>query len=169
MFEYMYEWLTIAATERLSQMSEIQSFLGEVNLAIRKASNRPPPVNSMQWWHPQFLQPAQMFAGPMPADECATLIAKYGPFDEPVRDTAILDPDYVGTLKLAGINWSLQILFCWATSAPVLVTHTTDPEMKSGIAPSVPPASSVLLLPAMAQDAHVPLAQTSMTLSWILV
>jgi hypothetical protein len=31
----------------------------------------------------------------MPVDECATLVAQYGPFDKPVEDSAILDPDYV--------------------------------------------------------------------------
>ena len=38
-FEYAYQWLTIAATERASQSTEIQSLLDEVNLAIRKAGN----------------------------------------------------------------------------------------------------------------------------------
>jgi len=51
-FEYTYQWLTIATTEHLSQMAEIQLLLGEVNLAIREAGNKPPPGNSVQWWHP---------------------------------------------------------------------------------------------------------------------
>jgi hypothetical protein len=48
-----------------------------------------------------------------------------------------------------------------------LMTHITDPDskMESGVAPSVPPASSMLPLPAAAQDAHASLAQTSATLS----
>ena len=51
-FEYTYQWLTIATTEHLSQMAEIQLLLGEVNLAIHEAGNKPPPGNSVQWWHP---------------------------------------------------------------------------------------------------------------------
>jgi hypothetical protein len=42
MFEYAYQWLTTATTERASQLTEIQSLLDEVNLAIHKAGNRPP-------------------------------------------------------------------------------------------------------------------------------
>jgi hypothetical protein len=42
MFEYVYQWLTIATTEWASQSTEIQSLLDEVNLAIREAANRPP-------------------------------------------------------------------------------------------------------------------------------
>jgi len=34
----------------------------------------------------------------MPADERATLVAQYGPFDEPVEDSAILDPNYIGAI-----------------------------------------------------------------------
>jgi hypothetical protein len=47
------------------------------------------------------------------------------------------------------------------------MTHITDldSEMESGVAPSMPPASSVLPLPATAQDAHASLAQTSATSS----
>jgi len=47
------------------------------------------------------------------------------------------------------------------------MTHITDldSKMESGVAPSVPPASSMLPLPAAAQDAHASLAQTSATLS----
>jgi len=41
-FEYVYQWLTTATTERASQSTEIQLLLDEVNLAIRKASNRLP-------------------------------------------------------------------------------------------------------------------------------
>ena len=49
-FEYMYQWLTTAATQWPSQTAEIQSLLGEVNLAICEAGNRPPPGNGVQWW-----------------------------------------------------------------------------------------------------------------------
>jgi len=47
------------------------------------------------------------------------------------------------------------------------MTRITDPdsEMESGVAPSAPPASSALSLPATAQDAHASLAQTSATSS----
>jgi len=47
------------------------------------------------------------------------------------------------------------------------MTHITDPDskMESGVAPSVPPASSMLPLLAAAQDAHASLAQTSATSS----
>jgi len=41
-FEYVYQWLTTATTERASQSTEIQSLLDEVNLTIRKAGNRLP-------------------------------------------------------------------------------------------------------------------------------
>jgi len=92
------------------------------------------------------LWPAQLFAGKLPADEHTTLVAQYSPFNEPVEDSAILD-----------------------LSRPM--THTTDPDskMESGVAPSMPPASSMLPLPAMAQDAHMPLAQTSATSSLMLL
>ena len=45
------------------------------------------------------------------------------------------------------------------------MTHITDldSEMESGVAPSVPPASSTLPLPAAAQNAHTSLAQSSAT------
>ena len=47
------------------------------------------------------------------------------------------------------------------------MTHITDldSEMESGVAPSVPPASSTLPLLATAQDAHATLAQTLATSS----
>jgi hypothetical protein len=54
------------------------------------------------------------------------------------------------------------------------MTHTTDPdsEMESGVAPSAPPASSTLPMPAVAQDATASLAQPtvmshSMSLTFI--
>jgi len=47
MFEYMYQWLTIATTERASQSTEIQLLLGEVNLTIHKASKQCPVVTTI--------------------------------------------------------------------------------------------------------------------------
>jgi hypothetical protein len=41
-FEYVYQWLTTAATEWASQSTEIQSLLDKVNLTICEASNRLP-------------------------------------------------------------------------------------------------------------------------------
>jgi hypothetical protein len=41
-FEYAYQWLTKAIIDQPSQSAEIQSVLGEVNLAISEAGNRPP-------------------------------------------------------------------------------------------------------------------------------
>jgi len=83
-FEYAYQWLTIATTQRISQTAEIQSLLGEVNLTIHKASNRLPPGNGVQWWQPLFLQPAQLFAGQLPVDEC---VAVQGPVHTNSNDT----------------------------------------------------------------------------------
>jgi len=175
-FEYVYQWLTIATTEQASQSTEIQLLLGEVNLTIHEAANRPPPANSVQWWQLFFLWPAQLYAGQLPADEWAALAAQYGPFDEPVEDSAILNLKYVGTIEA---SWHQSVpsdtVSLGHTSpessisppASRPMTHTTDldSEMESGVAPSVPPASSMLPLPAMAQDAHASLAQTSATLS----
>jgi hypothetical protein len=180
MFEYAYQWLTIAATKQISQMPEIQSLLGEVNLAIHKAGNRPPPGDSVQWWQPQFLQPAQLFSGQLPADEHATLITQYGPFDEPVEDSAILDLKYVGTIEASQHqlvpsdtvslgHTSTESSISPPASRPMTCTTDLDSEMESGVAPSMLPASSVLPLPATAQDTHAPLAQTSVTSSSMLL
>jgi hypothetical protein len=92
-FEYAYQWLTKAIADRPSQSAEIQSVLAEVNLAISEAGNKPPQGHGVQWWQPFFRRPAQLYAGPLPADECAALVTQYRPFDEPVKDSAILDPD----------------------------------------------------------------------------
>jgi hypothetical protein len=53
----------------------------------------------VQWWQLFFLRPAQLHAGQLPADECATLTAQYGLFDEPIEDSAILNLEYVGTIE----------------------------------------------------------------------
>jgi len=108
-------------------------------------------------------------------DECAALITQYGPFDEPV-DSAILNLKYIGTIEA---SWHQSVpsdtVLLGHTSpessisppASRLMTRTTDPDskMESGVAPSMPPASSTLPLPAVAQDTHAPLAQTSATSS----
>jgi hypothetical protein len=83
-------------------------------------------------------------------DECATLVAQYGPFDEPIEDSAILDPNYVGA-----IDASRHQL---ATSDTVSLGHTS-PESSID-----PPASSALPLPA-AMDTHMPTAQPPATSS----
>jgi hypothetical protein len=114
----VYQWLAKAIADRPSQSAEIQSVLDEVNLAISEAGNKPPRGHGVQWWHPFFRWPAQLYAGQLPADERAALVAQYRPFEEPVEDSAILDPDYVGPLALAGTNRPLQILFRWTTPAP---------------------------------------------------
>jgi hypothetical protein len=114
MFEYAYQWLAKAVADRPTQSAEIQSVLDEVNLAISEAGNKPPRGHGVQWWQPFFRRPAQLYAGQLPADERAALVAQYGPFEEPVEDSAILDPDYVGATR------PLQILFRWATPAPSL-------------------------------------------------
>jgi hypothetical protein len=175
-FEYAYQWLTTATTQQISQAPEIQSLLGEVNLTIREAGNKPPLATSVQWWQPFFLHPAQLYAGQLPADERAALAAQYSPFDKPVEDSAILDLDHVGpieasrhqsdpsdTVSLGHTNPESSI----SPPASRPMTHTTDPdsEMESGVALSVPPASSALHLPATDHDAHASLAQTSATLS----
>jgi hypothetical protein len=175
MFEYTYQWLTKAIINQPSQSAEIQSVLDEVNLAISEAGNRLPRGYGVQWWQPFFRWPAQLYAGPLSADECVTLVAQYRPFDEPVEDSAILNPDYVGAID-AGRHQSApsDTVSLGHTSpkssiglpASRLMTRTTDPdsEMESGVAPSVPPASSALPLPA-AMDAHAPLAQSPATSS----
>ena len=76
-FEYTYQWLTKAMINRPSQGAEIQSVLDEVNLAISEAGNRPPRGYGVQWWQPFFRRPAQLYAGPMPADECAAHTPKH--------------------------------------------------------------------------------------------
>jgi hypothetical protein len=175
-FEYAYQWLTIAATQRLSQSAEIRSLLGEVNLTICEAGNRPPPANGVQWWQPQFLRPAQLYAGQLPAADRDALVTQYGPFDEPPEDSTILDLEYIGTIEASRHQSVPSDTVSLGHTSPEssigppasrLMAHTTDPdsEMESGVAPSVPPASSALPLPAMVQDAHAPLAQTSATLS----
>jgi len=90
-FEYMYQWLTKAVTDQPSQLADIQSVLGEVNLTISKAGNRPPRGHGVQWWQLFFRRPAQLYVGPLPADERTALIAQYRPFNNPVEDSAILD------------------------------------------------------------------------------
>ena len=177
-FEYMYvyQWLTTAAIERAAQSTEIQSLLDEVNLAIREAGNRPPRVNGVQWWPLFFLWPAQLYAGQLPAEECATLAAQYGLFDDPVEDSSILDPEYVGTIEASRHQSVPSDTVSLGHTSPESsigppasrpMTHITDldSEMESGVAPSVPPASSTLPLLATAQDAHATLAQTLATLS----
>jgi hypothetical protein len=176
MFEYAYQWLTIAATKWASQSTEIQSLLDEVNLAICEASNRPPRANGVQWWQPFFLWPAQLYAGQLPAEERAALTTQYSLFDDPVEDSSILNPEYVGTIEASRHQLvpsdtvslghpSPESSIGLPASRPM--THITDPdsEMESGVAPSVPPASSTLPLPATAQDAQTSLAQTPATLS----
>jgi hypothetical protein len=174
-FEYAYQWLAKAVADRPSQSAEIQSVLDEVNLAISEAGNKPPRGHGVQWWQPFFRRPAQLYVGPLPADKHTALVAQYGPFDEPVEDSAILDPDYVGAIgasrhQLAPSDTvslghtSPESLIGPPASRPM--THTTDPDsgMESGVAPSAPPASSTPPLPA-ARDAHASTAQPPVTSS----
>ena len=74
-FEYAYQWLTKAVTDRPSQSAEIQSVLAEVNLTISEAGNKPPRGHGVQWWQPFFRRPAQLYAGPLLVDERAALVA----------------------------------------------------------------------------------------------
>jgi hypothetical protein len=111
-------------------------------------------------------------------DERAALIAQYGPFDEPVEDSAILDPNYVRAIGASRHQSAPSDTVSLGHTSPEssisppasrLMTCTTDPdsEMESGVAPSVPPASSVPPLPA-ACDAHASMAQppaTSLSMS----
>ena len=90
----------------------------------------------------------------------------------PLRTHPSSTPNTSGPLKLAHINRSLQILSrCPESSigppASRPMTRITDPdsEMESGVAPSMPPASSALPLLAAAQDTHASLAQMSVTSS----
>jgi hypothetical protein len=111
----------------------------------------------------------------MSADERAALIAQYRPFDEPIKDSAILDPDYVGAIGTSRHQSAPSDTVSLGHTSPEssiglpasrLMTHTTDPDskMESGVAPSTPPASSALPLPAT-MDAHAPLAQSPVTSS----
>ena len=149
--------------------------MDEVNLAISEAGNKPPRGHGVQWWQPFFRWPAQLYAGPLPADEHAALVTQYGPFNEPVEDSAILDPDYVraidasqhqsapsNTISLG--HTSPESSIGLPASRPMTRTTDWDSEMESGVAPSAPPASSVLPLPA-ARDAHVSTAQPPATSS----
>jgi hypothetical protein len=74
-FEYAYQWLTKAIADRPSQLAKIQLVLDEVNLAISEAGNKPPQGHGVQWWQLFFRQPAQLYVGPLPVDECAALVA----------------------------------------------------------------------------------------------
>jgi len=143
--------------------------LAEVNLAISKAGNKPPRGHGVQWWQPFFRRPAQLYAGPLPVDECAALVAQYGPFNKPVEDSAILDPDYVGAIDTSqhqsapSDTVSLDHTSPESSIGPPAsrpMTRTTDPdsEMESGVALSAPP------LPA-ARDAHASTAQPPATSS----
>src|SRR5580693_7164805 len=175
MFEYAYQWLTKAVADRPSQSAKIQLVLDEVNLAISEAGNKPPWGHGVQWWQPFFRRPAQLYAGPLPADERAALVAQYGPFKEPVEDSAILDPDYVGaigasrhqsapsdTVSLG--HTSPESSIGPPASRPMTCTTDLDSDMESGVAPSVPPASSAPPLLA-ARDAHTSTAQPPATSS----
>ena len=133
-------------------------------------------MNSVQWWQPFFLWPAQLYGGQLPAEEHAALTAQYSPFDEPFEDSSILDPKYIRTIEASWHQLVPSDTVSLGHTSPEssigppasrLMTHITDldSKMESGVAPSVPPASSTLPLPAAAQDAHASLAQTSATLS----
>jgi hypothetical protein len=171
-FEYAYQWLTKAIANRPSQSAKIQSVLAEVNLAISEAGNKPPRGHGVQWWQPFFRRPAQLYVGPLLADEHAT---QYGPFDEPVEDSAILNRNYVRAIDASRHQSAPSDTISLGHTSPEssisppasrLMTHTTDPDskMESGVAPSAPPASSALPLPA-AMDAHTPTAQPPATSS----
>jgi hypothetical protein len=115
----------------------------------------------------------------MPVDERAALVAQYGPFNEPIEDSAILDPDVVGAIDasrhqsapadtvLLG-HTSPKFSISPPASRPMTRTTDLDSKMESGVAPSVLPASSALPLPA-AMDAHTPLAQPPATSSSMLL
>jgi len=171
-----------AVADRPSQSAEIQSVLDEVNITISEAGNKPPQGHGVQWWHPFFRRPAQLYAGQLPADEHAALVAQYGPFEEPIEDSAILDPDYVGAIGASQHQSAPSDTVLLGHTSPESsigppasrpMTHTTDPdsEMESGVAPSTPPASSAPPLPA-ARDTHASTAQppatsSSMSLTFI--
>jgi hypothetical protein len=173
MFEYTYQWLAKSVADQPSQSAKIQSVLDEVNLTISEAGNKPPRGHGVQWWHPFFRRPAQLYAEQLPADECAALIAQYGPFEEPVKDSAILDPDYVGAIGASRHQSAPSDTVSLGHTSPEssisppaskLMTRTTDPDsdMESGVAPSTLPASSAPPLPA-ARDAHASTAQPPVT------
>jgi hypothetical protein len=172
-FEYAYQWLAKAVADRPSRSAEIQLVLDEVNLAISEAGNKPPWGHGVQWWQLFFRQPAQLYAGPLPADERAALVAQYGPFDEPVEDSAILDPDYVRAIGASRHQSAPSDTVSLGHTSPESsigppasrpMTRTTDPdsEMESGVDPSAPPASSAPPLPA-AREARTSTAQPPVT------
>jgi len=177
-FEYVYQWLAKAVADRPSQSAEIQLVLDEVNLTISEAGNKPPQGHGVQWWHPFFRQPAQLYAGQLPADERTALVAQYRPFKEPIEDSAILDPDYVGAIGASQHQSAPSDTVSLGHTSPESsigppasrpMTRTTDPdsEMESGVAQSTLPASSAPPLPA-ARDAHTSTAQppaTSLSMS----
>jgi len=174
-FEYMYQWLAKAVADRPTQLAEIQSVLDEVNLAISEAGNKPSRGHGVQWWQPFFRRPAQLYAGQLPADEHAALVAQYGPVDEPVEDSAILDPDYIGAIGASRHQSAPSDTVSLGHTSPESsigppasrpMTHITDldSEMESDVAPSAPPASSVPPLLA-ARDAHASTAQPPATSS----
>jgi hypothetical protein len=174
-FEYMYQWLAKAVADRPTQLAEIQSVLDEVNLAISEAGNKPPRGHGVQWWQPFFRRPAQLYAGQLPADERTALIAQYRPFEEPVEDSAILDPDYVGAIGASRHQSAPSDTVSLGHTSPESsigppasrpMTRTTDPDskMESGVAPRAPPASSAPPLPA-ARDTHASTAQPPATSS----
>ena len=137
-------------------------------------------MNSVQWWQLFFLRPAQLYAGQLPAEERAALATQYGPFNDPVKDSSILDPEYVGTIEA---SWhqlvpsdtvslgrtSPESSIGPPASRPMTRITDLDSEMESGVAPSVPPASSALPLPAVTQDDQTSLARTPATLSSMLL
>jgi hypothetical protein len=111
----------------------------------------------------------------MPVDEHAALVAQYGPFDKPVEDSAILNPDYIGAIDASRHQSAPSDTVSLGHTSPESsigppasrpMTRTTDPDskMESGVAPSVLPASSALPLLA-AMDTHAPLAQSLVTSS----
>jgi hypothetical protein len=174
-FEYAYQWLAKAVADRPSQSAEIQLVLDEVNLAISEAGNKLPRGHGVQWWHPFFRRPAQLYVEQLPADECAALVTQYRPFEEPVEDSAILDPDYVGAIGASQHQSAPSDTVLLGHTSPKSsigppasrpMTCTTDPdsEMESGVALSAPPASSAPPLLA-ARDAHASTAQPPATSS----
>ena len=98
-----------------------------------------------------------------------------GPFEEPVEDSAILDPEYVGAIGASRHQLAPSDTVSLGHTSPESsisppasrpMTHTTDPdsEMESGVALSTPPASSAPPLLA-ARDAHASTAQPPATSS----
>jgi hypothetical protein len=143
-FEYVYQWLTIAATDWVSQLMEIQLLLGEVNLATSEASNRPPQANGVQWWQPFFLWPAQLYAGQLPADECTALTTQYSPFDEPIEDSSIRELKYVRPIEASRHQSDHSVTVLLGHTSPEssisppasrLMTRTTDPDSEIWCSP----------------------------------